>query len=100
MGCKGKLIRYSAERNGEVFQRIMNGATGDKDKVSHIGFGLNPAITQPTGDLLLDEHVIGAFFLALGENRYLGGKNRSSLNIDFVTFNTEIYLDDERIIVQ
>lgn len=97
---KGKLIRYSAEQNGDVFQRIMNGATGDKDKISHVGVGLNPGITKPTGDLVLDEHVIGAFFLALGENRYLGGKNSSSLNIDFVTFDTEVYLDDKLIIVQ
>jgi hypothetical protein len=30
-----------------------------------------------------DERILGAVCIALGENRYVGGQNESSLNIDF-----------------
>ncbi|MCP3803279.1 hypothetical protein NLX83_28775 [Allokutzneria sp. A3M-2-11 16] len=53
------------------------------ERVSHIGVGLNPA-ARPVGWVLNDEHQVGAVFLALGENRYLDGRNASALNEDFV----------------
>ncbi|MFL5803531.1 MAG: hypothetical protein ACJ8CR_17530 [Roseiflexaceae bacterium] len=34
-------------------------------------------------EALVDEHVYGSLFIALGENRYMGGQKESSLNIDF-----------------
>ncbi|MFB9903096.1 hypothetical protein [Allokutzneria oryzae] len=53
------------------------------ERVSHIGIGLNPA-ARAMGWTLNDEHREGAVFLALGENRYLGGRNASTLNEDFL----------------
>jgi hypothetical protein len=32
---------------------------------------------------LADEHIHGSLFIALGENRYMGGQNASSLNKDY-----------------
>lgn len=52
-------------------------------RISHVGIGLNPALRRAIGWTLVDEHVHGNLFLALGENRYLGGENASSLNIDY-----------------
>lgn len=50
--------------------------------ISHIGLALNPACPGDTGWTILDEHRAGAVFLALGENRYMGGANASILNHD------------------
>jgi leucyl aminopeptidase (aminopeptidase T) len=56
----------------------------DAARISHIGIGLNDACPGGTGWPILDEHRAGAVFLALGENRYMGGTNASSLNHDLV----------------
>lgn len=51
-------------------------------RISHIGLALNPECPGDTGWTIVDEHHIGAVFLALGENRYMGGTNASNLNHD------------------
>lgn len=56
----------------------------DAGRISHIGVGLNSACRGDTGWPIVDEHRAGAVFLALGENRYMGGTNASSLNHDLV----------------
>jgi leucyl aminopeptidase (aminopeptidase T) len=73
--------------------------TGDADRISHVGVGLNPHLKSFIGWPLVDEHVHGALFVALGENRYLGGENESSLNIDFALPNATLICDD-RVIVE
>lgn len=51
-------------------------------RISHLGLGLNPECRGGTGWTILDEHEAGTVFLALGENRYMGGANASLLNHD------------------
>jgi leucyl aminopeptidase (aminopeptidase T) len=58
--------------------------SGGSRRISHIGIGLNPALSTPIGWTLVDEHIDGRVFLALGENRYMNGENESSLNHDIV----------------
>ena len=67
--------------------------------MSHVGVGLNPALSRPTGWSLVDEHVRGAFFVALGENRYMGGENASSLNVDFCSPRATVEVDG-RVLVE
>lgn len=54
------------------------------ERISHLGVGTNPLVGQPLGWTLVDEHRAGAVFLALGENRYMGGQNTSDVNVDLV----------------
>jgi len=42
------------------------------------------ALRRPIGWTLVDEHLPGCVFMALGENRYMGGQNISSLNVDLL----------------
>lgn len=51
-------------------------------RVSHVGLAVNPACRGGTGWTIVDEHHDGTVFLALGENRYMGGANASLLNHD------------------
>ena len=72
--------------------------TGEARRISHVGVGLNPYLRRPVGWTLVDEHLHGSLFVALGENRYLGGENASSLNVDFAVPGATLLVDD-RIVV-
>lgn len=67
--------------------------SGEPRRVSHIGIGLNPHLRTPIGWTIVDEHVAGSLFLALGENRYMGGQNESSLNYDFALHNAALEVE-------
>jgi leucyl aminopeptidase (aminopeptidase T) len=54
------------------------------ERVSHLGIAVNPLVTGAIGWTIVDEHRPGAVFLALGENRYMGGDNESRINVDLV----------------
>ncbi len=54
------------------------------ERVSHLGIANNPLVTGTIGWTIVDEHRPGAVFLALGENRYMGGDNESAINVDLM----------------
>lgn len=72
--------------------------SGEARRVSHVGLGLNPLLRRDVGWTVVDEHRHGNLLLAMGENRYLGGVNQSSLNLDF-TLPTATLLADAHVIV-
>ena len=63
--------------------RVMSGEFAG-ERVSHLGVGANPLVTGSIGWTIVDEHRAGAVFLALGENRHLGGENESAVNVDLL----------------
>lgn len=88
-GARDVVLRFAGGQavaaEGEGAEAVLSwlwAHGGDAGRVSHLGVGLNPAVVGGTGWTLLDEHRVGAVFLALGENRYLGGTNASTLNHD------------------
>jgi leucyl aminopeptidase (aminopeptidase T) len=82
----------------DAVRALLNAHTGDPGRVSHIGVGLNPYLHRVIGWTLIDEHVHGCLFVALGENRYLGGENASSLNVDFAIPGATLLVDG-RVVV-
>jgi leucyl aminopeptidase (aminopeptidase T) len=79
----GRIVSIEAASGAVSLVALLDRQTGEPRRISHIGVGLNPELRQPLGWTLVDEHVYGSLFVALGENRYMGGQNESSLNIDF-----------------
>jgi leucyl aminopeptidase (aminopeptidase T) len=73
-----------ADDTDEYMRRLFRGHSGEPARISHIGIGLNPYLKKRLGWTVVDEHIHGCLFLALGENRYMGGENASSLNVDFI----------------
>jgi hypothetical protein len=65
-----------------------------------VGLGLNPYLRQPIGWTLVDEHILGALFIAFGENRYMGGQNESSLNIDFALPGTTLEVGGRTVVLE
>jgi leucyl aminopeptidase (aminopeptidase T) len=90
---QGRVARVEAASGAEELEALFDAHSGDPRRVSHVGMGLNPALRQPTGWSLVDEHKSGAFFIAMGENRYMGGENASSLNVDFCSPRATVAVD-------
>ena len=95
---KGRIERIEAANGAEELCGMFDSHSGEPRRVSHIGLGLNPYLRRPIGFALVDECARGAFFIALGENRYMGGQNESSLNVDFCTAGATVEIGD-RVLV-
>ncbi len=71
----GRAVEFTAKRNLVAAQTNWEAATGDKDRFSILGLGLNPR-TKP--GFLQSTMVAGAVTVGIGENRDAGGKNAST----------------------
>jgi leucyl aminopeptidase (aminopeptidase T) len=95
----GRIVEVEAARGAEAVRAWLSSHSGEPGRVSHIGIGLNPYLPQPTGwNTIIDEHVHGSLFLALGENRYMGGQNESSLNHDFAIHDASLLAGGKKIV--
>lgn len=94
----GRIAEIQAASGGEQLTAMFDRHSGEPRRVGHIGIGLNPRLRQPIGWTLVDEHVHGHLFISFGENRYMGGKNVSSLNVDFAIPDATLLLDGKPLI--
>lgn len=94
----GRIVAIEAAEGADALAHWLDSHTGEPRRVSHIGVGLNPHLRTPIGWTLVDEHIAGALFLALGENRYMGGQNASSLNHDFALVGASLWVDDRLVV--
>ncbi len=94
----GRITDIAAARGADALRTMFDRHSGEARRISHIGLGLNPHLHQPLNWVLLDEHIHGHLFIAFGENRYMGGENESSLNVDYTLPGATLLVDD-RIIV-
>lgn len=98
-GAEGRVAEITAAHGQTWLEELFGRHTGEPRRVGHIGLGLNPLLNRAIGWTLVDEHVAGTLFLSLGENRYMGGQNESSLNIDFAISGATL-LAGERPLVE
>lgn len=96
----GEVVDATAAR-GEGFLREMIGMDDGARRVGEFAFGLNDAVTEYTGSLLLDEKIGGTVHLALGRSvPGTGGENGSALHWDMVCDlrrGGEVYADGELV---
>jgi leucyl aminopeptidase (aminopeptidase T) len=71
---QGRIVQIKADHGAEELEALFARHTGEPRRISHIGIGLNPYLHQPIGSTLVDEHIYGQLYFALGENRYMGGQ--------------------------
>jgi leucyl aminopeptidase (aminopeptidase T) len=96
---QGRVVDIQAGRGAQEFRDWLFSHSGEPGRVSHIGVGLNPHLRCPIGwEVPVDEHVHGSIFLALGENRYMGGQNASDLNHDFVIHQASLLANGKEIV--
>jgi aminopeptidase len=96
----GDVVEATATR-GEDFLREMISMDDGARRVGEFAFGLNDAVTEYTGSLLLDEKIGGTVHLALGRSvPGTGGENASALHWDMVCDlrrGGEVYADGELV---
>lgn len=96
----GEVVEATAAR-GEAFLRELIGMDDGARRVGEFAFGLNDAVTEYTGSLLLDEKIGGTVHLALGRSvPGTGGENVSALHWDLVCDlrrDGAVYADDELV---
>ena len=97
---KGRVVEAAApdSKGLAAFHGLMESSSGAKDTIAEFGIGLNPGVTGPTGDILLDEKIYGSVHIAIGMNERFGGANRSNLHLDLVILHPTVYLDGEIVI--
>jgi leucyl aminopeptidase (aminopeptidase T) len=94
----GCIVDIEAASGADLLIRELDSHTGEPRRVSHIGLGLNPYLKKPAGWTIIDEHIHGYLFIALGENRYMGGQNESSLNVDYALADVTLKVDGHIIV--
>jgi aminopeptidase len=97
---RGEIVEASARR-GQDFLREMIVMDDGARRAGEFAFGLNEAIDEYTGNLLLDEKIGGTVHLALGRSvPGTGGVNESGLHWDIVCDlrdGGEVYADGELV---
>jgi leucyl aminopeptidase (aminopeptidase T) len=97
----GRITQIEAAEGADALTALFDRHTGEPRRVSHVGLGLNPLLRGPEiGWTLVDEHIHGRVFIAFGENRYMGGQNASSLNVDFSLPGATIKVDGTTIVAE
>lgn len=92
---KGKeKVVISAEKGYEFMKPRLEKATGNPYSIAEFAFGTNPC-----GDMLLaTEKAYGTCHVAIGQNTWLGGKNKCSLHWDFLIDNPTVTIDGKPVL--
>ena len=80
----GRVVHVEASEGAEIARELLAMDAGAA-RVGELGIGLNPQVRTMTGDLLIDEKILGTVHIALGRAYpECGGVNDSSLHWDIV----------------
>lgn len=80
----GRVIEVRADRGAEVARALIDTDEGSH-RVGELGIGLSSTVQQWTGDLFIDEKILGTVHIALGRAYpQCGGINESTLHWDIV----------------
>ena len=94
----GTATLVKARKGFDEFQEFIHAGQGDTLKLGEFGIGLNPAVVEAYGSTLTDEKMTGTIHLALGDNRFIGGKNECSFHKDMLVFEPTVIADGAVII--
>ncbi|WP_291381110.1 aminopeptidase [Demequina sp.] len=80
----GLIVKENAADGLAFVRKLLDGDKGAR-RVGELGVGTNSALKQMTGDLLIDEKILGTVHIALGRAYpECGGVNTSALHWDIV----------------
>jgi leucyl aminopeptidase (aminopeptidase T) len=82
----------------DLLRELLSVSSGDKDVIAEFAIGLNPGVSEPIGDIMLDEKIGGSIHIAIGMNERFGGRNKSNLHLDLVVLRPEVWLDKTLVI--
>jgi leucyl aminopeptidase (aminopeptidase T) len=91
---KGKLISWKAAKGSKSFEKILEGMSGDKDRIGLLMIGLNPAYKP---GYPLSEIALGTISIGIGNNERFGGKNKGTGVFTAYMSSGTIEIDGKRI---
>jgi len=96
---RGQVVHIDAPKAETIhlIEELLAASSGDMDRIAELGLGLNPGVTELTGDALLDEKLNGSIHIAIGMNDSFGGQNHSNLHLDLVMLHPSLWLDGRLI---
>jgi len=68
--------------------------------LAELGIGVNPGISELTGNALFDEKCYGTAHIAIGDSTRYGGSYYSDIHEDLITNRPSIFIDDHLIVDQ
>ncbi|MDF2538240.1 MAG: Leucyl aminopeptidase (aminopeptidase T)-like protein [Herbinix sp.] len=87
----GKIVTSNHPPFNEFLQELPENGT----VIGEFGIGLNPNITEISGDALLDEKMYGTVHIGIGMNTLFGGQNNSPIHMDFVVTGKYSIITDQ-----
>lgn len=98
----GRLVDLQAPEPGaaDSLRELLAVSSGDKDVIAEFAMGLNPGVTELTGDIRLDEKIYGSVHIAIGANESFGGRNHSNFHLDLVVLHPTVWLDGQMCLDQ
>jgi len=96
----GRLVEIDApnQQGADLLRELLHASSGDKDLIAEFALGLNPGLTEPLGEIALDEKIGGSVHIAIGMNESFGGRNRSNLHLDMVMLRPTVWLDGSPVL--
>jgi len=91
----GKLLSMRARRNLEPTLKQFEKAKGDKDRIGWLQVGLNPKAGY---GYLIDDIVEGAVQVGIGDNEYIGGKNKATFGMVATLGKATLDIDGRTVI--
>lgn len=93
---KGYATKITGGKQAKQLEKILDKYGKKARNVAEFGVGTNDK-AKLTGQLLLDEKVMGTIHIALGDNKSMGGKVDAPIHLDGVVKKPTVYFDEKVI---
>ena len=94
----GHLTSSNATGNLDVFKRLYDQASGDKDRLANLTIGLNPNI-ELIG-FFNDRTALGTVSIGIGGNKSLGGTNDAQYGHEQLIRKPTLEVDGQKLVVE
>lgn len=91
----GSIVSFEGGENISLVKEPWLKATGAKDRFGFFQFGLNPIMEQ---GFMFDSIIRGAVMVGIGDNRWVGGSNESTMTSTATSIAATVKLDSKTII--
>lgn len=91
----GRIKSFTAKKNVKALKGMWDKGHGDKDKLGAVSFGINP---KAKIGFLENYLAIGAVTLGLGDNKELGGENKSDAGAGATMSKATVEVDGRAIL--
>ena len=91
----GRIKTLSGDPSIGRLKRIWNASSGDKDKIATFTIGFNP---RASSGFVSNNIVAGAVTIGIGENRGIGGKNKSGFGFAHTLMRATVKADGKTVV--